>query len=238
VSAFIALLLLGGPSRPEAWAQAQKLAAAAAAAPEKEKPAAVERALAAYGAILSEWPKDRKGVPKARRRRAALLRSVGRISEAVSEHDLIVEGRASRYDRARALLDGAVLLAGAGDLSKAAKRCARARERFGDEDSIAVRAALLQGRCFEKMTKPGVAARIYREVTERHRHRVKEAIEAYDRLALLALARKDTRRARRWLTTCMSRYGKKAVRKDRFGRYVARLLGDMKAPGRLNAEQR
>ena len=180
-----------------------------------------------------------------RRRRAALLGSVGKISEAVGEHDAIIEGRASRYDRARALLDGAVLLERAGDRAKAAKRCARARERYGDEDSIAARAALLQGRCFEKMMKPKVAARIYREVTQRHRevtqrhrHRVKEAVEAYDRLALLALATKDTRRARRWLAACMDRYEKKAMRKDRFGRYVARLLGDMKAPGRLNERRR
>ena len=65
-------------------------------------------------------------------------------------------------------------------------------------------------------------------------HRVKEAIEAYDRLALLALVSKDTRRARRWLAACMDRYEKKATRQDRFGRYVARLLGDMKSPSRLN----
>ena len=237
MSAFVVLLLLAGPSRPETWAHAEKLAAAVTTAAEKEKPAAVERALAAFGAILSEFPKDRKWVPRARRRRAALLKSVGKISEAIGEHDAIVEGRASRYDRARALLDGAVLQERAGDLSKAAKRCARARERYADEDSIAVRAALLQGRCFEKMMKPTVAARIYRQVTKRHRHRVKEAIEAYDRLALLALASKDTRRAHRWLAACMDRYEKKAVRKDRFGRYVARLLGDMKAPARLGQKE-
>jgi tetratricopeptide (TPR) repeat protein len=228
----LACLLPLAPTLEEADRLAAK-ARAAKGGPEKDH--AVERALAAYAAILADRPKDLKLVPRVRRRRAALLKHAGRPRAALAEYDAVVSGRGRRKDKAGALYDGARLLERGGDFGAAEKRLRRAIEDYGDVVRVRAKAALLLGRVLEKMARPKEAERAYRYVVARCRDEAEPAIAAYDALALLAIRRGKPRVARRWLRECFSRYEKRATRGDRYGAFVSRLLGDMRAPTALAA---
>jgi len=227
------LLLVAATPQESAMDAARELARAASAAPEETRAVLFQKTLDAYGAILERWPKDRKLIPKVRRRRAKLFQELGKVRDAIAEHDEVVNGRFSRYDRARALLEGAKIADKAGQAYAAALRCKQARERFGDEGSIVSKALLLEASCFEKMSRPKRAARLYAELVDKHSDRAKEAVAAYDALALMEIRAGRFDRARRWLRRCTKRYEKRAARCDRWGLHVGRLLGDMKAPRTL-----
>jgi len=197
------------------------------------KAAAANRALDAFAAILRAHPKDRKLLPKVRRRRASLLATLGRVREALAEHDAIVEGRARRRDRSRALYDGAVLLQRAKDYAAAEPRLRRAIAEYPDVTSVRAKASLARGEVLEAMGRPRQAEKAYRYVVERCWDEAKVAIRAYDSLALLALGEKKPKTARRWLRACVKRYEKRAVRGDRYGAFLSRQLGAMKAPKQL-----
>jgi tetratricopeptide (TPR) repeat protein len=224
------------PSIPPAptLEEADRLASEARAlekGPRRER--AVDAALAAYAALIAERPKDPKLVPRLRRRRAALLKYVGRPRAALAEYDAVVAGRARRKDKAGALYEGARLLERASDFAGAEQRLRRAIDEFGDVVRVRAKAAFLLGRVLEKMERPGEAERAYRYVVTRCRQEAEPAIAAYDALALLALRQKRPRVARRWLRECFARYEKRATRGDRYGAFVSRLLGEMRAPAAL-----
>ncbi|MHC4548410.1 MAG: hypothetical protein ACYTEZ_06495 [Planctomycetota bacterium] len=232
-----ALLLLWLAVTPveRALAEADRLAAHARALKKGcAKTKAVARALAAYAAVIAQRPKDAKLVPRVRRRRASLLKHAGRAKEALAEHDAIVEGRARRKDRARALYEGARLLERAADFAAAERRLRRALEDYRDVVRVRADAALGLGRVLEKMARPQEAERAYRYVVEHCRDEAKAAIAAYDALALLALRQEKPRQARRWLRVCFQRYEKRALRGDRYGAFVRRLLAEMQAPRKLH----
>ncbi|MFI5402739.1 MAG: hypothetical protein ACHQ1G_07375 [Planctomycetota bacterium] len=232
MTALLAAMLLSTPVE-EALAKADALAAAAKAAPPEQQAKAVDVALAAYDQVIAMRPKDEKLVPRVRRRRAALLKLAGRPKEALAEHDRIISGRARRKDKARALLDGALLLEKGGDFAAAEARLARVLDEYGDDVRACAESALVRGRVLEKMARPADAAKSYRFIVEKCRDEAEAVISAYDALALLAIARKDVREAQRWLRECRDRYEKRATRGDRYGAFVSRLLGEMKAPQAL-----
>jgi tetratricopeptide (TPR) repeat protein len=236
IFALLSLLICAGTDQALAAADALAKQARAAEDPaEKQKQA--ERALDAYAAVIEERPKDLKLVPRVRRRRASLLRHLGRTGAALREYDAIVDGRARRKDKARALVDGAKLLERAGDLAGAEKRLARVLDDYRSIVRTRADAAWRRGRVLESMGREREAERAYRFVVEKCRDQVKPAIAAYDALALLAVRAGDFRRAQRWLRRCRAEYEKRAARSDRFGAYVGRLLGDMKAPRELGKAQ-
>jgi len=227
------------PARADPLAAADALAAQARALPDEEpeqraaKDRAVDAALEAYATVLAAHAKDQKLAPRTRRRRASLLQHAGRLREALAEHDAIVAGRARRKDRARALYDGAKLIEKGGDFHAAEQRMARAVKEYPDVIAIRAKASLSRGALLERMMRPREAAAAYRYVVDRCWNEVKPAVAAYDALALLALADGRPKEAQRWLRACMTRYHKRAQRDDRFGAYLSRLLGAMKAPARL-----
>ena len=90
----------------------------------------------------------------------------------------------------------------------------------------------------ETMARRKEAERAYRAVLDKCRDQTRECIAAYDALALIALRQGDSRRARKWLRACTKRFEKRATRADRYGAFVARLLGEMKAPRGLAAAMR
>jgi len=232
MSLLFALLLLATPVE-EALAKADALAAAAKAAPADRQAKAVDEALAAYDRVIALRPKDQKLVPRVRRRRATLLRLAGRPKEALAEYDGIVDGPARRKDKARALCDGAALLEKGGDFGAAEARLARVLAEYGDDVRTRAEAALARGRVLEKMARPEEAVKAYRFVIEKCRDEAEAVISAYDALALLAIARKDLREAQRWLRECRERFEKRATRDDKYGAFVSRLLGGMRAPAAL-----
>ncbi|MHC4973763.1 MAG: hypothetical protein ACYTG3_15670 [Planctomycetota bacterium] len=230
-TALVLLFLL--PAAPT-LEEADRLAAQARALDEgPQRSRAVDQALAAYAALIEKNPKDLKLVPRLRRRRAALLKHAGRPRAALAEYDAIVSGRARRKDKARALYDGARLLERAGDYGGAEKRLRRAIDDYGDVVRTRAKAALLLGQVFEKMARPREAERAYKYVVARCRDEAEPAIAAYDALALLAIRQKKPRVARRWLRECFAQYEKRATRGDRYGAFVSRLLGEMRAPAAL-----
>lgn len=229
MSLLVAALLLATPVE-EALAKADALAAAARAAPPDRQAKAVDEALAAYDRVIALRPKDEKLVPRVRRRRATLLRFAGRPKEALAEYDRILDGRARRKDKARALRDGAALLEKGGDFAAAEARLARVLDEYGDDVRERAEAALARGRVLEKMARPADAAKCYRFVVEKCRDEAEAVIASYDALALLAIARKDFAEARRWLRDCRQRFERRATRGDRYGAFVSRLLAEMKAP--------
>lgn len=232
IASALVLLLVAGPSE-RMLAEADALAARARSAPPERKAARVEEALRAYASILAARPKDRELVPRVRRRRARLLVHAGRIRDALAEHDAILAGRARRKDKARALYDGAKLLVRAGDAHAADQRLRRACADYKDVSSVRGKALLLRADLLRKSGRVAEAAKLYERVTEVCRFEEKLAIRAYDALALMAIEAGDEMRARRWLRVCVQRYRKRAARGDRFGAYLSRLLGEMKAPRRL-----
>jgi tetratricopeptide (TPR) repeat protein len=232
VTALILLLALAGPAE-EALGRAHALAARAKRLEGEARRKAADEALEAYAALLEAHPKNRRLAPYVRRRRADLLRRCGRVEEALREHDAIVAGPARRKDKARALCDGARILEKAGDFHAAEERLRRAVEGYPDVTSTRAKASLARGRVLEAMSRPAEARKAYRLVVERCRDRAKEAIAAYDALALLAIKEKDAKGARRWLKACTKRFAKRAARRDRFGAFLARQLGAMKAPAKL-----
>ncbi|MHC4163325.1 MAG: hypothetical protein ACYSUM_14445, partial [Planctomycetota bacterium] len=132
--------------------EADRLAAEARALEKgPRKTRAIDRALAAYAGLLAERPKDLKLVPRLRRRRAALLKHVGRPRAALAEYDAVVSGRGRRKDKARALYDGAGLLERASDYGGAEKRLRRAIDDYGDVVRVRAKAAFALGRVLEKM---------------------------------------------------------------------------------------
>ncbi|HEX5138436.1 MAG TPA: hypothetical protein VFY93_15790 [Planctomycetota bacterium] len=228
----ILALLLATPAE-EALEKADKLAAAARAAPLDRQAKAVDEALAAYDAVIAMRPKDEKLVPRVRRRRASLLRIAGRPKEAIAEYDRILDGRARRKDKARALRDAAALLERGGDFAAAEARLARVLDEYGDDIRACAAAGLARGRVLEKMARPADAAKCYRFVVEKCRDEAEAMIASYDALALLAIARKDLAEAEGWLRSCRKQFEKRATRGDRYGAFVSRLLGSMKAPAAL-----
>ncbi len=229
MSALLAAILLATPVE-DALAKADALAAAARAAPPEGQAKAMDEALAAYDRVIAMRPKDEKLVPRVRRRRATLLKLAGRPKEALAEHDRIVSGRARRKDKARALLDGALLLEKGGDFGAAEARLARVLEEHKDDIRACAESALARGRVLEKMARPEDARKSYRFVVEKCRDEAEAVISAYDALALLAISGKDLREAQRWLRECRDRFEKRATRGDRYGAFVSRLLAGMKAP--------
>ena len=218
------------PRVEELLARADALAREARAAPDEDKARAVDVALEAYAAVIRRRPKDGKLVPRVRRRRASLLKHAGRAGDALAEYDAIVEGRARRKDKARALYDGGRLLERGGDFHGAGERYERAVEEYRDVIRVRAQASLARGRVLERMRRPREAERAYCHVVDKCRDEAEAVIGAYDALALLALKEGRSRDARRWLQTCTDRFAKRAARDDRYGRFVARLLGSMKAP--------
>jgi tetratricopeptide (TPR) repeat protein len=223
----ILLLVLLAPTGLD---EADVLAARARALKGDAKQAAVDKAMAAYDAVLRKVERDRKLAPRVRRRRAALLKSAGRLREALAEHDAIVAGRSRRADKARALVDGARLVA---DRERAIERLDRAIDRFPDESRTRARAARMRGELLEGLGRPEEAARSYRLVVEKCRFEEKEAIAAFDALALLELRRGRPAQARRWIRRCFEAYEKRAARGDGKGIFLGRQLGAMKAPVEL-----
>ncbi|MHC4956043.1 MAG: hypothetical protein ACYTGZ_19535 [Planctomycetota bacterium] len=229
----LALALLASPLE-----QADALAAAARAAKGERKDGAVEIALAAYAALLKQARKDRRLHPKLRRRRASLLKHHGRLAEALIEHDAILDGRARRVDKARALFDGATILEASGKLDAAERRLKEAVDRYRDATRNRARAARKRGAILERLGRGDEAERSYRLVVEKCRHEEKEAIAAYDALALQSLRRGQPRRARRWLRECFDCYAKRAARGDKKGAFLGRQLAAMKAPLALAEAER
>ncbi|MHC4224688.1 MAG: tetratricopeptide repeat protein [Planctomycetota bacterium] len=225
------LVLLASPE--EEVKRADALAARAGTLEGKERVRAVDQALEAYLSILKRHPKDRRLVPRLRRRRATLLKKEGRVKEALGEQDAIVRGRARRKDKARALYDGATLLERAKDFHNAEQRLRRALEEYPDITATRAKASLARGRVLEAMGRPKEAQKAYRYVVERCWDKAKEAISAYDALALLATREGRLDQARRWLKACTARYEKRASRGDRYGAFLSRRLGAMKAPREL-----
>jgi hypothetical protein len=218
---FLLLLL------PTEWETADALAARARVAKGDAKQRAVAAALAAYDRLRIRYAKDRKLLPRVRRRRAAVLKNAGRLAEALAEHDAIVNGRARRRDKARALLDGARLLKG----NNAIARLDLALDRYAD--LVRAEAALRRGALLAKLDRLDEAERSYRVVVEKCRGDEKEAIAAFDALALLELRRGRPDRARRWVRFCFATYEKRAARGDKKGAFLGRQLGAMKAPAAL-----
>ena len=85
------LVLLLAPTADRELAAADALAARVRTLEGKAKDAALRQALEAYAAILKAHEKDRRLVPRVRRKRAKLLEQAERIEEALVEHDAIVE---------------------------------------------------------------------------------------------------------------------------------------------------
>ena len=223
----LVVVLLGSPE--DELKKADALAAAAKAAEGQARKKAVEKALDAYAAVILARPKDRRLVPRVRRKRASLLKGEGRIGEALAEHDAIYNGRARRRDKARALYEGARLL----PPEQSEKRLRRALREFKDITSVTAKASLERGRVLERLKRPRDAERAYRYVFERCADEAKQAVEAYDRLALLCIAGGDGKQAQAWLRACVKKYVKRASRGDKYGAFLSRLLGDMKAPRKL-----
>ena len=233
MSAMLLLLLLAPSGRAE-LAAADKIAAAARAETDIARRArGVEAALAAYDGVLRAHAKDRRLVPLVRRRRASLLLREKRVREALEEHDHIVTGRARRKDKARALVDGAALLVRMKRFEEAEKRYRRAIAEYPDLVATRAKALVARGRVLERLGRDDDAERDYRAVVRRCRSEAKYAIAAYDRLALLEIRRKRPRHARRWLYRCVGEFEPRAARGDRYGAYLSRLLGDMRAPREL-----
>ncbi len=199
-----------------------------------QKTKAMRAALAAYDELLAQKPKDRKQVPRLRRKRASLLRACGLLQEAVEEHDKIVAGPARRKDKARAWREGGALLLRNKNPVAAERYMRCAIEEFGDIIAERARALLALGSLLAARGETKEAERAWRAILKRCRDETKTVVAAYDRLALLAIAKGDKKRARRWLRECVQVFEKQAARDDRRGRYVARLLGEMKAPGALH----
>ena len=233
---FVCALTVGSPF-DEALVAADALAAQARAVPaeDKTKGAAVQCALDAYGALLREKGKDPKLGPRLRRRRASLLKHAGRSVDALAEYDAIVNGRARRKDRARALVDGGKLLERSLDHVGAAARYRRAAEDYRDIVRVRAEATVRWGRMLEMFAKPKGAARCYRLVIDKCGDQAEWVIASYDALALMAVRASEPGRARRWLSRCVARFEKRAARGDKYGAFVARLLGAMKAPAALAA---
>jgi len=226
----VALLLAPAPLSLE---QADALAATARATKGDRKDAAVSKALDAYAELLRRHAKDRRLVPRIRRRRASLLRHAGNLAAALREHDSILKGRADRIDCARALLDGAKLLQAQGKLGASEVRLLEVVRRYRDATRTRAVAALRRGEVLEKLGRDSEALRSYRLVVKECRFEEKVAIEAYDALALHAIAKRRPRDARRWLRTCEKRYGKLAARGNKKGAFLGRQLAAMKAPAAL-----
>jgi len=224
------VMILCAPVTAEEWKAADDLAAQVRALEGEAREEAVVKALAAYDAILGKVERDRKLGPRVRRRRASLLKRVGRTADALKEYDAIVEGRARRADKARALVDGAELLA---DKEDAVRRLTRAVDGYPDESRTRARAARLRGSLLEDLGRTDEAARSYRLVVEKCRFEEKEAIAAFDALALLEIRRGRLDAAERWIRTCFRAYEKRAARGDRKGAFLGRQLGAMKAPQAL-----
>ena len=227
------LVLFLAPSADRELAAADALAARVRTLEGKAKDAALRQALEAYAAILKAHGKDRRLVPRVRRKRAKLLARAERIEEALVEHDAIVEGRARRRDRGRALHDGALLLERSGKLPAAEARLKRVLRDYGDLTSTCAKASLARGRILLRLERRKDAAAAYRLVTDRFRDEAKEAIAAYDALALMAIEDGKPALARRWLQRCVARYRKRAARDDRYGAFLRRQLGAMKSPKNL-----
>jgi tetratricopeptide (TPR) repeat protein len=147
----------------------------------------------------------------------------------LAEYDAIVNGRARRKEKARALYEGARLL----PPEQSEKRLRRTLEEYRDVESVAARASLQRGRVLERLRRGKEAEQAYRYVIERCAGEARQAVEAYDRLALMLIARGDARAAQAWLRRCVRKYEKRASRGDRYGAFLSRLLGDMKAPRKL-----
>jgi len=230
-------LLVAAPPGPAMTLERADLLAATARAERvvARKARAVATALAAYDALIAARPKDRKLVPRLRRRRAGLLVHAKRLRAALTEHDRTLLGPARRKDRARALHDGAVLLARLKEPDEAEARYARVLDEYPDIVRMRAQASLARGRIRQAQGDPKGAERCFRHVVEKCRDETKAVIGAYDALALLEIERGRCDHARRWLERCTRRYAKQATRDDRTGRFVARLLGEMKAPAALAA---
>jgi len=230
VSALIVILLCG-PAGEEALKQADAAASVAKSEPDPRRRAvAIEAALNAYASVIEQHPKDRRLVPRVRRRRASLLKKEGRLREALEEHDRVLSGRSRRKDRAKALYDGAKLLEKMERLKEASDRYKRAAEEFPDVDGTRAKAVLARGRVLERLGNDEQAVRAYRFVIKKCGDEAQQAVEAYDRLALLEIRRGRTREAKRWIYACVRRYERRAARGDKRGAYLSRLLGDMRSP--------
>lgn len=231
MSALLIVLLLG-PAGEQALKKADATAAAAKAEIEpRRRAAAIETALKAYAAVIKQHPKDRRLVPRVRRRRASLLKKEGRLREALEEQDRIVAGRSRRKDRARAIYDGARLLEKMGYLPEASARYKRAADDFPDVDGTRAKAVLARGRLLERLGKEEQAVAAYRLVIKKCGDReAEQVVEAYDRLALLEIRNGRTKEAKRWIYACVRRYQRRAARGDKRGAYLSRLLGDMASP--------
>ena len=197
---------------------------------ERARSAAIQAALDAYAGALRNHAKDVKLAPKIHRRRAALLVSAGRLPEALAEHDAIPKGRARRRDCARALFEGAAVLERMKQPAAAVARLSQVLGRYSDVSRMRARAALRKGVLLEAMGRPKAAGESYRLVVKKCRAQEKEAIEAFDALAVLALRSGKRKQAQRWIDACLRTYSKRAVRGDKKGAFLGRQLGAMKAP--------
>ena len=229
--ALICAMLLAASVAEELERVDTQAALARAMEPGPAREEAVETALAAYQELLDQNARDLKLVPRLRRRRASLLKRVGRLEDAVAEHDRIVGGR--RKDKARALYDAAELLRRLERPEEAERRLARALGDYRDIANVRAKALLARGEILRAAGKPGQARRCWEELVRRCRDEAKTAIAGYDALAMLALDEREPRRARRWLERCVRCYGKRAGKPDRYGAFLSRQLGEMKAPARL-----
>ena len=230
MSALLVILLLG-PAGEEALKQADAASALAKSESDPRRRAvAIEAALSAYAEVIKKYPKDRRLVPRVRRRRASLLKKEGRLREALEEQDRVLSGRSRRKDKAKALYDGARLLEKMERLKEASARYERAAAEYSDVDSTRAKAVLARGRVLERLGDDEQAERTYRFVVKKCSDEAQQAVEAYDRLALLEIRRGRIREAKRWIYSCIRRYERRAARGDKRGAYLSRLLGDMASP--------
>jgi tetratricopeptide (TPR) repeat protein len=234
----VATLLAPGPSAPAVGPLdvADSLAAQARAIKgdseesARARAVAIQSALDAYGKTLRIHEKDAKLAPRIRRRRAALFVQASRYPEALAEHDAILKGRARRKDCARALFEGARVLERMKQPVAAIARLSRALDRYGDVSRVRARSALQKGVLLEAVGQRDAAANAYRIVVKKCRAQEKEAIAAFDALAVLALRNGDTKKAQRWIDACLRTYAKRATRGDKKGAFLGRQIGAMKSP--------
>jgi len=237
VALLLALLLAPLPDEAAKPLDAADLLAARARAikgktkeNERARSTATQAALNAYAAALRVHGKDAKLAPKIHRRRAALLVSGGRLAEALAEHDAIPKGRSRRRDCARALFEGAAVLERMKQPAAAVSRLSQVLDRYSDVSRMRARAALRKGVLLEALGRPTAAGEAYRLVVKRCRAQEKEAIEAFDALAVLAIRSGNAKQAQRWIDACLRTYSKRATRGDKKGAFLGRQIGAMKAP--------
>ena len=175
----------------------------------------MRRALDAYEERIALRPKDRKLVPRLRRKRAGLLKACGEHERALAEYQRLADGPSRRKDRARAWREAGELAVRMNQTAAARTYLRRVLDDYGDIVAERARALLALGALHEKAGEHKQATRCWKAILDRCRDEVKEVVGAYDRLALQAIRAGDPKTARRWLERCTKRFEKRATKRRR-----------------------